>query len=70
MSHDELRQFLAVQEDGLPDDTLDVDELIHKEENEDQPPAMPPDSMEDFEKAIQGEEVQRRVPRIPPANPD
>jgi hypothetical protein len=48
----------------------DVDELIHREEDADGTPNMPPDSMEDFEKAIRGDERAPRSPRIPPANPD
>jgi len=70
MSHDKLKQFLANREDEIPDNTIDTDELIHEEEDEGQPPAMPPESMEDFEKAIQEKEVRNRTPRIPPANPD
>jgi hypothetical protein len=50
--------------------TPDLDDLIHRRENEDLPPAMPPETEEDFEKAIQGPEHLRRTPRVPPNNAD
>jgi len=46
----------------------DVDELIHREEDAGTPPNMPPDSQEDFDKAIRGEDGPSV--RIPPANAD
>ena len=53
------------------DETIpELDDLIHQQENEDQPPAMPPETEEDFEKAIQGPEHRRRIPRVPPNNAD
>jgi hypothetical protein len=66
----EFERYLA-GDDELPSEELiiDTDELIHGQENEDAPPAMPPDSLEDFEKAIRGG-TRPRVPSIPPANPD
>jgi hypothetical protein len=67
--HD-FKRYLA-SDDELPSEelTFDPDELVHDEENEDAPPAMPPESLEDFEKAIRGER-ERGLPRIPPAPPD
>jgi hypothetical protein len=59
-------------EDFDPDNepAEDIDELIHREEDADGPAQMPPDSMEDFEKAIRGDERAPQMPRIPPANAD
>jgi hypothetical protein len=58
-------------QDALPpDEPIDLDELVHRQEDADQPPAMPPESMEDFEKVIEGEKRPVGGPRIPPANPD
>jgi hypothetical protein len=51
-------------------ESIDLDDLIHSRENEDLPPAMPPETEEDFEKAIQGPEHLPRIPRIPPSNVD
>ena len=68
-NNDELVRYFA-GDDEIPGDAIvDTDELIHRQENENAPPAMPPESLEDFEKAIRGENVPR-VPANPPANPD
>jgi hypothetical protein len=48
----------------------DLDELIHRQENEDLPPSMPPETEEDFEKTIQGPEHLPRSSRVPPNNAD
>jgi len=48
----------------------DLDELSHRQEDEDLPPAMPPETEEDFEKAIQGPEHLPRSPSVPPNNAD
>jgi hypothetical protein len=66
----EFERYLA-SDDQLPGDELiiDTDELIHRQEDEDAPPAMPPESLEDFEKAVRGK-TRPKVPAIPPANPD
>lgn len=49
---------------------IDVDEIIHRREDAGQPAAMPPDSLEDFEKAIRGDDGPPAGPHVPPANPD
>jgi len=66
----ELERYLAT-DDELPDEEfiIDTDELIHEQEDEDPPPAIPPESLEDFETAIRGRKSPR-PPAIPPANPD
>jgi len=48
----------------------DLDDLIHRQEDEDLPPEMPPETEENFEKAIRGPEHLPRLPRIPPNNAD
>jgi hypothetical protein len=66
-----LNDLLAsMDSDEMPDELVDVDELIHSRENVGRTPAMPPDSMEDFESAIRGEERTPNRPRIPSATPD
>ena len=56
---------------GAPhDETVDVDELVHREEEANQPPAIPPDQQEDFEKAVRGETGAPTAPQIIPNNPD
>jgi hypothetical protein len=47
----------------------DVDDMIHREEDDGAPPNMPPDSEEDFEKAIRGEHEPGRL-RVPPSSAD
>ena len=66
---DELERYFAGDDELPGEELIDTDELIHRQENEDLPPATPPESLEDFEKAIRGESVPQ-LPRIPPANPD
>ena len=66
---DELERHFGSDDEVSSEAIIDTDELIHQQENEDGPPAMPPESLEDFEKAIRGEHAPR-VLRIPPANPD
>jgi hypothetical protein len=67
----DLNDFLAsMDSDEMPDELVDVDELIHGRENEGRAPAMPPETMEDFEMAIQGDERTPDLPGIPPSNPD
>jgi len=48
----------------------DADDFIHREEDADAPPHMPPESLADFEKAIRGGDDVPQTPRIPPANAD
>ena len=66
---DERARYFAADDEIPSEAIIDTDELIHRQENENAPPAMPPESLEDFEKAIRGENVPR-VPAIPPASPD
>ena len=66
---DELERYFGSDEELTSEAIIDTDELIHRQENEDGPPAMPPESLADFEKAIRGENAPR-LPRIPPANAD
>jgi len=47
---------------------VDVDELIHRQEDRGTPPNMPPESQEDFDKAIRGEDEPQI--RTPPPNAD
>jgi hypothetical protein len=52
------------------DEALDIDRLVDREEDADQPPVMPPDREEDFEKAERGESRTLSAPQIIPSNPD
>jgi hypothetical protein len=63
-----LMALEGIDNDNEP--VADVDDLIHREEDAEAPPDMPPDSEEDFEKAIRRDERAPWLPRIPPANPD
>ena len=60
----------ALSEESSDETFPDLDDLIHRQEDEDRPAAMPPETEEDFEKAIQRPEHLRRTPRIPPNNAD
>jgi len=64
------RTFSSFSEDPGGETIPNLDDLIHRQEDEDLPPAMPPETEEDFEKAIQGPERLPRIPRIPPSNAD
>jgi hypothetical protein len=56
--------------EGTGEQTIpDLDDVIHQQEDEGQPSAMPPETEEDFEKAIRGPE-RPSLPRIPPNIPD
>jgi hypothetical protein len=58
----------ATDEPGVPL-TEDMDGIVHRKEDGRTPPAMPPESEADFEKAIRGEDGVPGI-HIPPANPD
>ena len=47
-----------------------IDDITPRDEDACARPAIPPDSMEDFQKAIWGEETVPDRLRIPPATPD
>jgi hypothetical protein len=57
------------RETPIDETTVDIDEAIHSAENPEQPPAMPPESEEDFEKAVQGNMTPDAI-HIPANNAD
>jgi hypothetical protein len=57
-------------EESTDESIPDLDDLIHRQENEDLPPAVPPETEEDFEKATQQSEPRPRISRIPPTSAD
>jgi hypothetical protein len=58
----------ATHQPGVPP-TDDIDDIVHRKEDEHTPPAMPPESENDFEKTIRGGDGGPGI-HIPPANPD
>jgi hypothetical protein len=58
------------RETPLDDTTFDADEAIHNAENRDEPARIPPDSEEDFEKAVRGDNRTPEGIHIPTGNAD
>jgi hypothetical protein len=61
---------MRTEHEAPRDQTVDIDGLVHREENANQPPAMPPDREEDFEKAVWGGSRAPSRPQIIPSSPD
>jgi hypothetical protein len=61
---------MSTEYEAPRDEALDIDGLVHREQDANQPTVMPPDCEEDFEKAVRGESRTPSAPQIIPSNPD